>query len=971
MRTRPALFCVLALCLPLYSTLRAQSAPPDLSKYSGEPFVIDNFSKIYRFEADGKLQKDLTTRVHVQSESAVREFGLLVYSYMSSFETLDVLYVRVRKPDGSVVDTPADDIQELDSPVSREAPMYTDQREKHIAVKSLAAGDILEASVRWTTHDPIAPGHFWLDDELFDKGICLDQLVEFNVPAGLSVKLRGDNPAAQIREENGRRIYSFHNAHLTKVEDDDNAKGEKIPDWEKNFRGLDPPHLRISSFTSWADVGAWYSALQQPRIQVTPRVRATAEEITKGKTTEDEKIQAIYDYVSGRFRYIGIDLGFGRYTPHAAEDVLTNRYGDCKDKHTLFAALLEAIGVHAYPALISTKFRIDPEFPSPSLLDHVITAIPRGDSFLFLDTTPEVAPFGMLLAALRDRHALVMPGGSPARLVTTPANPPFPARSVFHMDASIDLNGTLDGKARLEDRGDSEVIFRLAYRNTPQNQWKQLTQRIVGGLGFAGTVDDVVVSPPEKTTDPFRVTFSYHRTDYPDWKENRVTLPFPLLGMVLPELNEAQKKSKDPLPLGSPQELLYETSLKLPEGVSVSVPENVDRKTDFAEYSATYRLEHGILYGERQMLIKTREVPAGRRDSYTSFLKSMNDDANRWILVLNKPRETSPLEQGIAFLRQKQPQKAIEVLEKAAKDNPDDSAINMALGDAYLKEPKPEEDKAVEQFGKVLAAKPDAGVLNGIAYSYAEANIHLPEALDYAARAVAETSAQTMKASADSSDPADFLRAAQLAAEWDTLGWTKFRAGDTAAAHKYLEAAWALSQRAVIGEHLVEVKEKLGKTTEAQRVAQMAAVAPGLNEEPGTRDRLQRVLKHPLPARPNGKLLPHDPGFYNGQADLSDMRTFHVPRNIKIGDKSKFGLFAISFENGKRTAVARFVSGDTELQPEAEALVSVNYRQPFPDATPVRIIRTGYLSCSKYTSDCTLVFQPVGDGSTLPVVAPE
>jgi hypothetical protein len=44
-----------------------------------------------------------------------------------------------------------------------------------------------------------------------------------------------------------------------------------------------------------------------------------------------------------------------------------------------------ALNVSAFPVLISSRFRIDPSFPSPSLFDHVITAIPRGDAFLFLD----------------------------------------------------------------------------------------------------------------------------------------------------------------------------------------------------------------------------------------------------------------------------------------------------------------------------------------------------------------------------------------------------------------------------------------------------------------------------------------------------------------------------------------------------------------------------------------------------------
>ena len=71
------------------------------------------------------------------------------------------MYVRVRKPDGTVVETPASDVQDLDSQVSRAAPMYTDQKEKHIAVKSLAARDVLEFRIRWTVQTPLALGYFW------------------------------------------------------------------------------------------------------------------------------------------------------------------------------------------------------------------------------------------------------------------------------------------------------------------------------------------------------------------------------------------------------------------------------------------------------------------------------------------------------------------------------------------------------------------------------------------------------------------------------------------------------------------------------------------------------------------------------------------------------------------------------------------------------------------------------------------
>src|SRR6266581_2376744 len=590
-----------------------------------EPYVFELVQNKIAFEADGKGYRDLVMRARVKSESAVREFGLLIYPFAASFETVQIPYVRVRKPDGSLVETPASDVQELDSAVSREAPMYTDQREKHVAVKSLSVGDTLEVNVHWTIHDPIARGHFWYDHSFFRDGVCLKEILEIDVPHNLPVKLRNPDFQPSVQDDGARRVYTFENVNLKRKEE------SKIPAWEKGYKGVPPPDVQVSSFSSWKEVGDWFEALVKPKSAATPEIRSKAEELTKGKTTNEDKIRALYDFVSTRFRYIGIDLGLSRYTPHSAAEVLANRYGDCKDKHTLFAALLQAINISAFPVLISSNFRIDPAFPSPSLFDHVITAILQGESFIFFDTTPEVAPFGFLLRNLRDRQALVVPYSENARLFTTPANPSVPNYEVFHIDSSIDTKGTLDAKMKLEERGDGELGLRLAYRSTPQNNWQELTQKIVAGMGFAGTVSDVSVEQPEDAAQPFWIAFTYHRTDFPDWKSGRILLPAPPI--FISELNEEQKLSKDALPLGSPQEVTYETAVKFPKGISPVVPQKVERKYDFAEFSAIYSLKEDTLHGTLHFKTMLNEIPGTDRSKFNSLAKAIEDTERSYVFL--------------------------------------------------------------------------------------------------------------------------------------------------------------------------------------------------------------------------------------------------------------------------------------------------------------------------------------------------
>jgi tetratricopeptide (TPR) repeat protein len=993
----PLFFISLLLLLPAVASAQqasgSASLPPAAIKnpapagdFSTEPYLFELLQHDIRFEADGKGEHNLTLRARVQSESAVRELGLLVYPFASSFESLDILYVRVRKPDGTVVETPPTDVQELDSAVSREAPMYTDQREKHIAVRSLAIGDVLEAHLRWIYHDPIAPGHFWFDHSYFRDAICLQEVIRIDVPVIVPVNIRNSEPQPEIREDAGRRVYTFRTSNLKKREE------SKIPDWEKNYRGAPPPDVQLTSFSSWEEVGKWYDSLEKVKTIVTPEIRAKADELTKGKVTDEEKTRAIYDFVSNRFRYIGVDLGVGRYSPHSAAEVLINRYGDCKDKHTLFSALLKSIGIKSFPVLISSKFQIDPELPTMSLFDHVITAIPNGASYQFLDTTPEVAPFGFLVRTIRDRNSLVVPDSGAARLAKTPADPPFPSYEIMKIDSSIDEHGTLDAKMRLEDRGDAELLIRLAYRATPQNRWQELTQNIVARMGFGGTVSDVSVAPPENTATPFWISFSYHRTDYPDWNDHRVTLLAPPIFMA--DLNEEQKASKDPLPLGAFQEVTYDSTMKFPKGFKPILPERAQEKADFAEYSATYNIDNGQLHGIIHFKTLLHEVPGAERSRFSRFAKNIDENGRRYIFVssdsgvllgtrgplnllppsqptipeLEKRLEDYPDNQlllttlSTAYCKAGRAPDAVSILEKALAENPaDPSRLHFALGNAYLA--LPNADKAIVQYKMALGDDPEFESLNDVAYSLADANVRVDDALGFSTRAVSALSEKTMDISAKDADLSDFRLMPQLAANWDTLGWIKFRLGDFAGAEKYLAAAWDLMQTAVTGEHLVEVYEKLGNKQRAATIANMAqasflahagssesALGVHLKQE---YDRLRPFLKGPGPHSE----VP------NGHVALTDIRVKNITITKKIKEEVATAELLIAFTNGPKVDDVVFVSGSEELRSVLPTVQAFKYPQSFPDTTPARIIRKAKLNCSKYSQICSLLISTVEDAS--------
>ncbi len=130
--------------------------------YSQESFVVEQMRTSYRFENDGTGRRELFARIKVQSEAGVQQWGQVVVGYNSANEKIEIPSVRVLKADGSVVTTPADSVQDLSAPIEREAPVYTDYRQKHITVPGLRPGEVLEYSIVTIIHTP-SSGEQFLD----------------------------------------------------------------------------------------------------------------------------------------------------------------------------------------------------------------------------------------------------------------------------------------------------------------------------------------------------------------------------------------------------------------------------------------------------------------------------------------------------------------------------------------------------------------------------------------------------------------------------------------------------------------------------------------------------------------------------------------------------------------------------------------------------------------------------------------
>ena len=625
---------VLLLLVAFQPPATSQTQPPakpgaPKTDYSQEAIVIEKSLRTITFENDGTSLREDSGQVRIQSDAGVKRYGVLSFSYASGTGTLEIGYVRARKPDGSVVETPPENVQDMPAQITREAPFYSDLHEKQVAVKGLSVGDVLEFQMRERTTKPLAPGQFWAEYRFTDDAIVLDERFEVRLPRDRQVKVRSPKVQPVISDAGGYRVYTWSQANL-KRKDDVDKKKEDTRRAVRTVRGrMLQPDVLISSFGTWEEVGRWYGALQEQRVKPTPEITSMASQITKGATNDEAKVRALYDYVSTHFRYIGIAFGIGRYQPHNAAEVLANQYGDCKDKHTLLASLLTAVGIPAYPALISTTREVEAEIPSPGQFDHVITVVSNAGELVWLDTTSEVGPYRYLLPPLLDKHALVIWNNKPPSLVKTPATLPYPSVQTFKMEAILNDSGLLEGHADFSARGDLEFVLRASFRLIPVPQWNDLGQRFSLASGFGGDVSEVTAGSPEKTDEPFHFSYKYTRKNFGNWDGGQTTPPLPAI--PLPAQPDEDSLPQEPIWLGTPVDVSFHSTVQVPKEFRVVVPAATHLKKDFAQYDSTSEFKDGKLISDRHLQTLMREVPESERAEYKQFVKTVTDDRDAFM----------------------------------------------------------------------------------------------------------------------------------------------------------------------------------------------------------------------------------------------------------------------------------------------------------------------------------------------------
>jgi hypothetical protein len=353
---------------------------------------------------------------------------------------------------------------------------------------------------------------------------------------------------------------------------------------------------------------------------------------------------------------VAIELGIGGFQPHPAADVFGHRYGDCKDKATLMAAMLNEIGVYSYYVVINAeRGSITPDMPANDGFNHVILAIklpaglpegslvatmqhPRLGKLLFFDPTNELIPFGQIGGYLQENYGLlVTPSGG--ELVEVPRLPVALNTIRRTGNLTLDATGKLTGninEMRLGDRASSER-WRLLHVTNNADRIKPIETLLAGSLSNFRILKASILNL-QHTDQPFGFDYSFEALNYAKNAGDLLLVRPRVLGVKSQGIMETSEPRQFPIEFEGPVQDTDVFQITLPPGYSVDdLPPPVDADFGFASYHSKTELKGNVIGYTRTFEIKDLSVPVSKSDDLKKFYRIIaTDERNTAVLKTSK-----------------------------------------------------------------------------------------------------------------------------------------------------------------------------------------------------------------------------------------------------------------------------------------------------------------------------------------------
>jgi hypothetical protein len=198
------------------------------------------------------------------------------------------------------------------------------------------------------------------------------------------------------------------------------------------------------SLSNWKEFGMWQFGMLRGRDALPEDIRNEIHQLTDSLGDDRQKVEAIYNLLGKKTRYVAILFGIGGQRPASAIDVCSSGYGDCKGLTNFMRAMLQEVGITSNYTTISTRNRqLLKDFASVGQMNHVILQVPIKNDTIWLECTNPQLPFGYVHGDIAGHDAIEVSRAG-GRLVHIPAYPDSTNLARNQIRLQLDGSGIAD-----------------------------------------------------------------------------------------------------------------------------------------------------------------------------------------------------------------------------------------------------------------------------------------------------------------------------------------------------------------------------------------------------------------------------------------------------------------------------------------------------------------------------------------------
>jgi cellulose synthase operon protein C len=554
--------------------------------------------------------------------AAGRQYG---FAYEADRQVVQLRGAKVYRADGKIDEAIEYGEGSADDP---SISMYTSARSFYVQFPRLEPGDVVELRYRV---DDVTPRN------------------EFGNYFGEIVALQGGEPvsnAEYVLITPKERTFYFDHAIPGLTTSSAVAGNQRIYRFSaKDIAPLNPEpamppwpevlgSVHVSTYQNWDDLGRWYWGLIRDQFDLDEETRKLAKKITEGKTTELDKVKAVYKWVTDNTRYVALEFGIYGYKPRRCVQTVARGWGDCKDKATVIVTLLKELGIKSTMVVTRTRMRGDfrSKIASFAPFDHAIAYVPSLD--LYLDGTAEHTGINELPKMDVGAVVLLVNDG---KAVLTRIPYADPEKNFVRRELAVELDAKGSAKMDIDysTGGYNAASWRDAY-GAEATRRERMTRDLGGdfpGVAINEGPQGLTTTDLSNAEEPVKIKI---RATAPGFARNEGdTLSMPVTtGFRLTPNYASLSQRRQPVELIAFTTIDDTYRVKLPAGAKVvSAPVPVEKSSQFGSYSVKVEQAHGEVVVKSKLSIKVPRIDPTDYQAWKRFCEEADSAFSPRLLV--------------------------------------------------------------------------------------------------------------------------------------------------------------------------------------------------------------------------------------------------------------------------------------------------------------------------------------------------